>query len=371
MMCQTRVVARADRGSRRARSSRARREADAARLGQLEHEHRQRPRRRERAALDRDDLRQVGVGQAADRRGGRGHASARPAASSASGSAHVLRDERVAGDRPAPSRPGGRARGADAVQRRAVRRDRRRRPARAASRNRTAPSPPPARRRRRAGRAPAERLRAPARPAPASALAAVARRRRTPRRGGRRDGEHARPPALAGAARRAPAASRPPTSSAPVACASARAVATPIRSPVNVPGPTPTAMRSTSAQARPASLEQPRARAAAAAAAWPGRSPGRRVVAALDGSRRRGRAPTTVAGVAVSKPRTAPRASPATVDARARSPPACSSRTRATDAPRAELGLGDLGPLDERDARRRRGSRRAAPGPRRRGSPSR
>ena len=35
-------------------------------LGELEHEHRQRPRRGERAPLDRDDLRQVRVGQAAD-----------------------------------------------------------------------------------------------------------------------------------------------------------------------------------------------------------------------------------------------------------------------------------------------------------------
>ena len=37
-----------------------------ARLGELEHEHRERPRGRERAPLDRDDLREVGVGEAAD-----------------------------------------------------------------------------------------------------------------------------------------------------------------------------------------------------------------------------------------------------------------------------------------------------------------
>ena len=46
-------------------------QADARRLRQLEHEHRQRPRRRERAPLDRDHLRQVRVGQAPDLECGR------------------------------------------------------------------------------------------------------------------------------------------------------------------------------------------------------------------------------------------------------------------------------------------------------------
>src|SRR6185312_1387741 len=36
-------------------------EADARGLGELQHEHRQRPRRRERAALDRDHLREIGI----------------------------------------------------------------------------------------------------------------------------------------------------------------------------------------------------------------------------------------------------------------------------------------------------------------------
>ena len=52
-------------GGRRA-SRRARGEAHARRLRQLQHEHRQRPRGREGTPLDRDHLRQVGVGEAAD-----------------------------------------------------------------------------------------------------------------------------------------------------------------------------------------------------------------------------------------------------------------------------------------------------------------
>src|SRR4051794_41014934 len=44
----------------------ARGEADAGRLGELQHEHRQRPRRRERAPLDRDHRRQIAVGEPAD-----------------------------------------------------------------------------------------------------------------------------------------------------------------------------------------------------------------------------------------------------------------------------------------------------------------
>src|SRR5919204_6984663 len=51
----------------------ARGEADAARLRQLEHEHRERPRRGERPALHGDDLREVGVRQAADVEGDRAH----------------------------------------------------------------------------------------------------------------------------------------------------------------------------------------------------------------------------------------------------------------------------------------------------------
>ena len=53
-----------------------------------------------------------------------------------------------------------------------------------------------------------------------------------------------------------------PTSSDPRACASARAVAMPIRRPVNEPGPTPTAIRSTASQP-PASARRARPRPAA------------------------------------------------------------------------------------------------------------
>ena len=47
-----------------------------------------------------------------------------------------------------------------------------------------------------------------------------------------------------------------PTSSAAADCASARAVATPIRRPVKPPGPSPTAIRSTSANVSPSLLER-------------------------------------------------------------------------------------------------------------------
>ena len=52
-----------------------RRQADARRLGQLEHEHRQRPRRRERPPLDGDHLREVRVGEAPDLELGRSFAA--------------------------------------------------------------------------------------------------------------------------------------------------------------------------------------------------------------------------------------------------------------------------------------------------------
>ena len=57
-----RVVARADEVAEHAPAVDGR-EADAGRLGQLEHEHRQRPRGRESASLDRDHLGQVRVGR--------------------------------------------------------------------------------------------------------------------------------------------------------------------------------------------------------------------------------------------------------------------------------------------------------------------
>ena len=94
-------------------------------------------------------------------------------------------------------------------------------------------------------------------------LARSASRPRTPRRGGRRappdDVEPGRAPRRrpsAGSPTRPPrpatAASRPRPAGTFRARASARAVAIPIRSPVNVPGPTPTAIRSTSSQPIPA-----------------------------------------------------------------------------------------------------------------------
>ena len=60
-----RVVARADQVADQALLAHGG-QADAGLLGELEHEHRQRPRRREHAPLDRDHLRQVGVAQPAD-----------------------------------------------------------------------------------------------------------------------------------------------------------------------------------------------------------------------------------------------------------------------------------------------------------------
>ncbi len=60
------VVARADEVAEQLVAI-GRRQADPRGLGELEHEHRQRPRRREGAALDRDHRGQVAVGEAPDR----------------------------------------------------------------------------------------------------------------------------------------------------------------------------------------------------------------------------------------------------------------------------------------------------------------
>ena len=111
-----RVIARADQVADEAAVA-ARRQADAARLGELEHEHRQRPRRREGAALDGDDLREIGVGQAADvERGGhrRGTASGRRTYSGRRASRSTGRASRASRHT---------ASGADTVQRGGVRRD--------------------------------------------------------------------------------------------------------------------------------------------------------------------------------------------------------------------------------------------------------
>ena len=155
--------------------------------------------------------------------------------------------------------------------------------------------------------------------------------------------------ASTGPARRPPAASarsvETPTSSAPVACASARAVATPIRRPVNVPGPTPTrdAVEVGERQAR--LVEQPRRRAAAAATAWPGRSPG----AGSWRSSRSRRSATTVAGRGgVEREERSCRAH--SIVTRRASPPACSS----VDAHRARRAS----PRRPRATRRTRRARR-------------
>ena len=149
---------------------------------------------------------------------------------------------------------------------------------------RPAPRAPPARAPRRAARAPRR-----------------ATRRRTPRRAARR-GRRARAPASF-----TPSASASseltPTSGSPLPCASARAVEIPIRSPVKLPGPTPTAIRSTCSQPSPAcssaASAAPRSRFAC-----PGRTPGsgssRTSKTVPDASR----TPATVAVVAVSRPRT-------------------------------------------------------------------
>ena len=104
-----------------------------------------------------------------------------------------------------------------------------------------------------------------------------------------------------GRARRARAASRRRRARRPLPCASARAVATPMRRPVNVPGPGADrdAVEVGERQARP---RRAAARASGSScAAWPGRSPGRGVVARLARRRSPSSSATTVAGVAVSK----------------------------------------------------------------------
>ena len=94
-----------------------------------------------------------------------------------------------------------------------------------------------------------------------------------------------------------------PTSGSPRACASARAVEIPIRSPVKLPGPTPTAIRSTSSQPSPACSER-RLGGAQEPVRVPGADPRLRVVAHLEDRPDASRTPATVAVVAVSRPRT-------------------------------------------------------------------
>ena len=60
-----------------------------------------------------------------------------------------------------------------------------------------------------------------------------------------------------------------PTTGLPVASARPRAAATPTRTPVKLPGPTVTAMRSRSAKASPAALHHVSAIIGISRSAWP------------------------------------------------------------------------------------------------------
>ena len=287
-----------------------RRQADPARLGELEHEHRQRPRRRERAALDRDDLREVGVGEAADleRAGGAVIAGGVRRRARAGSREEVRRGRLDSLPHPAGIRA---RRGGDG--RRPRRAGRAPRPPRAEPLKRTAPSPT-------ASGAPGS-ARPVQRAPPGESAAAGSTERPAAPRGGERlaaprveHGEHER------RVRSAPGASASseltPTSGSPRPCASARAVAMPIRSPVKLPGPTPTAIRSTSSQPTPG-RRQRLLRRAQQPAACAGPLAGLRVVAHLErpSPTRRGRPPPS-AVVAVSSPRTITRRQPPPVAAR-------------------------------------------------------
>ena len=123
-----------------------------------------------------------------------------------------------------------------------------------------------------------------------------------------------------------------PTIGSPRACASARAVAIPIRRPVKLPGPTPTASRSSASQPTPAASSASSA-AASSRPACAGRTPGA-------GSSRTSktasstRTPATVEGVAVSSPSTITTTAPAGRRPRARAPRAAPPAARPA-APRA------------------------------------
>ena len=110
-----------------------------------------------------------------------------------------------------------------------------------------------------------------------------------------------------------------PASGSPRAWASARAVAIPWRRPVKPPGPTPTAIRSTSSQPAPA-RSSTSSTSASRRVAWPGRAPGSGSSRASTAGPSGAQTAAAVAAVAVSRPRITPRSSRA-------SPPACSSRT--------------------------------------------
>ena len=240
------------------------------------------------AALDRDDLREVGVGQAADLERGGGQRVGAARASLGVGPAQVVRQDRVPADRRRPplasrQQRAARRRGGAAI---VVRRDL------GPGRSQVRPEsyrPVPDRQRGPGGRARATR------PASASGrerggreqLAALAAQPGGGEHLAAARVEHGERPAAGLAApavlrRRPPAASaasvETPTSGRSRACASARAVAMPIRRPVKLPGP------DADARAAPTS-SQPDARRRASAVARPAPSSSRRVAGPLAGRR--------------------------------------------------------------------------------------
>ena len=94
-----------------------------------------------------------------------------------------------------------------------------------------------------------------------------------------------------------------PTAGVPRAAASARAVAIPIRRPVNEPGPVPTAILPT--RGHPPAASATRSIAGSRAAAWTGRVPaGPGPITASSTTSPSSEAQTAVSSVAVSKPTT-------------------------------------------------------------------
>ena len=157
----------------------------------------------------------------------------------------------------------------------------------------------------------------------------------------------------------APAASarrlETPTSSADSDCARPRAVATPTRRPVKVPGPTPTAMRSISRQLTPAATSSSRA-IASRRVACPGCAPAagssRACVVRRPPDAAQQRLPMwTCRGRARSRRAVPRRRLGALVDVDP-SPVAAAVTERHAHARARELGVRVLRPLDERDPSR-------------------
>ena len=384
-----RVVARADQVADAAARRRAtRRQADARLLGELEHEHRQRPRRREHAPLDRDHLRQVRVGERAGSRSAGGVPAARRAVELiAALPSRGARLQRQLGIGPAqvvghdqlvvahglgagPARRSRCARSGAPARPPAPPRCRPRRAARGSARLR--------RRRRARARPRARARRAARRPARARArpAARAAGRRRAAKAAAktsrRRASITARTPATPGTARAARARSRlgTATSSTDSDCARPRAVATPTRRPVKPRARAdrdPIQRRAVDARRRRAARRSSRA----AACAWPGCAPAggssRASTMRTVGKpqRHRGRAGRGVdaehdhrAGSSERR-RSTPRPRPPRVAAAVSERDHAAAARRARARPRAATRRTRCDPV--------RGSRRAAPGPRRRG----